>query len=309
MKLFMKRLFLLIVCIVFLGIADSVSAVVIAPTVFDQIKIEPGLTQVEQILIYNDSPTEKVFSLSPINFVSENEDGVPKFTDSENGLASWISPIENSIVLEPDEEAEFNFEISVPESVEPGGYYAAVFVTEQNIGQEEGVGVTSNVGSLLLVEVVGEIMEAASLVEFEVMNSFTNRLPIEFYTRIENSGTVHFKPSGFIKIKNIFDVEVASIPVNPVEGNVLPNTTRRLETFWIKDLDINENGFFTELKNEFKNFGLGKYRAELELTWSDTQGPLIGEVVFWVIPWRLFSVSVVGVALLLLLSKSRRLFG
>ena len=83
---------------------------------------------------------------------------------------------------------------------------------------------------------------------------------------------------------------------------MLPNSIRRLDTWWIKDTNIDQgSGFISELKNEWRNFALGRYTAKVNVKYGKSKIPLPEKVVsFWVIPWAIISI-VVAVLIVLLL--------
>jgi len=61
-------------------------------------------------------------------------------------------------------------------------------------------------------------------------------------TRVENTGNVHFKPTGTLTIKNMFGSEVTTI--NLTSQNVLPDSIRQLINEW--DPGITSFGRYTE---------------------------------------------------------------
>ena len=88
---------------------------------------------------------------------------------------------------------------------------------------------------------------------------------------------------------------VASIPVNGDFKGVLPNSIRKFTFGWQKAA-VGED--WSELKKEWKNFGLGKYTATLVLNYGspDNQRVIVDEREFTVWPWRLLLIFV-GAAL------------
>jgi hypothetical protein len=129
--------------------------------------------------------------------------------------------------------------------------------------------VAQKIGSLLLLQVAGEVREQLFLKSFEAP-SFSEYGPITLASRFENSGTVHLKPRGFVLIKNMLGGEVAKL--NLVQRNVLPNSVRRMETV----LD--------------KKYLFGRYEATLIAIYGSTNEPISAVTTFWVIPWKIFLV-------------------
>ena len=195
---------------------------------------------------------------------------------------------------------DIKFRINVPKDAEPGGHYAAIFATTQP--PEEDVGLGENTGVLLLVTVPGDIRENAELLEFSLASGkkVYNRPPVEFLVRIKNEGNVHFKPLGEITI-NGWAGEKTAVPANPKRGNVLPKSIRAFHPLW--EGAVEKGGFMQELKNEWKYFGFGRYNAHLDMVWGSGDERFVGNVKFWVIPWRLIIVGLIVLIIILLLIR------
>ncbi len=302
----LKISFLLIfVFSLLLGGMPFAKAIGITPIKYDDIVVDPGESVTRQMTVYNESKTKKTYYMHTKSFAAEGEDGGQTFLDSETGLVQWVSYSQNEMTLDGGEDITIDVNIDVPMDAEPGGHYAVSFVTldpPSEDGIASGASLGSNVGLLLLVKVNGDINEDSELLEFGIVEEKTkgNRLPTTFYTRTKNSGTVHFKPRGTIDIYNMIGRKSESVPANPLGGNVLPKSVRRLEARWLKSEDHNtDGGFFKELSNEWHNFALGRYKAVLNMEWSETQEPLTGTVTFWVFPWRVLLVALIIIVILL----------
>jgi hypothetical protein len=284
-----------------LGGTNAVSAIGISPIMYDDIIVDPGQSITKKISITNDTMVPDTYYIYAKNFVPEGEEGHQLYKDEKIGLADWIVPEVDKITLNSWEEKKISYTINVPANAEPGGHYASLFISKipkDAMDNSSNVGLGSEVGQLLLVQVNGETIEKSMIKEFGVVKekSHGNRLPTVFFSRIENQGNTHFKPQGTIEIKSMFGSK-STIPANPVGGNVLPQSIRRLESTWVKNASADkQGGFLTELNNEWKNFAIGRYTATLNMLWNVNQPPLTAKVHFWVFPWR-----VILVALLLLL--------
>lgn len=312
----MKLRRLVAITIVFFGslyLASQANALTVSPATVDN-DLDPGASVTGVIKIFNDSDQTYTYGVSNQRFQAGGENGepeiIPEGSDTAiNDLKNWLSFTgENRVTLAPGESKDFAYEIKVPQNAEPGGHYAVAFFSRfADLNGESGVGLGAKLGVLFLVNVSGNISEGASFESFEVKNKFVSHLPANFYLRIKNNGTVHFRPKGNISIHNIFGSEVTKIPANMGKNAVLPNSIRRLETWWVKDKDaVQDNGFFSGLQNEWKNFGIGYYKATAYVTWGskDTEfSPMT--VSFWVFPWRL---AIVFLAILAVLFGGIKLY-
>ncbi|MBU1349100.1 hypothetical protein KJ781_03455 [Patescibacteria group bacterium] len=284
-------------------LARPASAFTVSPIIID-LDIDSGKAAQGALRISNDAEQTQTYFVSVQKFVAQGEEGQQEFLPEEDrsGLSSWITPQARAVTLGPKETMDFTYVVNVPERAEPGGHYAAVFFSTRPDVQEDSssVGMGAKTGILFLLKVPGDIKEDARVESFRVSGgSRIDRLPAYFELRIRNLGNVHFRPEGTIVIKNIFGSVAARVPVNPRRSAVLPNSIRRVETAWAKTFDeVEGEGFITGVKNEWRNFAIGRYTADLEAIYGSGKQTLRGDVTFWVFPWRL---TVIAVSILLLL--------
>ena len=209
-------------------------------------------------------------------------------------LSTWIDIDTGPVIIGPKKAKEINFSIKVPESAEPGGHYAAVFIgpsssEDMEEGQSEsafyegGVSVRGNIGSLLIIRVEGEVYELAKIVGFNSKNKLWERPPITLKTRFHNFSNVHLKPVGFIDIFNIFGRKIDTLGVNKEKGNVLPVSIRMFETIW-------------ENKRAF-----GRYTARLSMAYGEKNKVITEETAFWVFPWKKISIWIFGLIILIVI--------
>jgi len=295
----MKLRILLIIGGILLGgiiLPKITQAFGVSPMVFDEITLNPGESIKVNFKVVNNEDENKIFYFSTQNFTSDDgEEGKQIFLEKERhisaDLSKWIKFEQDSIYVAANDNGNTSVDIIIPTIAQPGGHYSVIWVSETNPKLDDSLNISNNVGILVLVNVRGDIVRQASIKEFKVLNKFYNRLPVEFLSRIENKGTVHFKPKGDIVIKGLFSNEVDKINPNPRGSNVLPNTIRRLDgAIWKKeDKKEIENSFLKELKNEWENFALGSYQAILKVDYGKGENDLLiaESEKFWVFPWHL----------------------
>lgn len=299
---------LTIFTILALGITSTVSALTISPPLME-IDVNRGEVINKEIKIISESNTDEIYYPTTADFTARGEEGEPGFLDSKEtnsySLASWIEIDDTPIGLKKNERKKIPFTIKIPSNAEPGGHYGVIFFSTQPPTLKQGqtaIGVTGKIGSLILVRVAGDIKEEGRLAEFNTANKnkFFNHLPIEFITRFENTGNVHLKPQGEIKITNIFGKKMTQILVNDKGGNVLPNSIRKFKSVWEKmqGSTIQNKGFFAELKNEKNNFAFGRYKAELKLI---NYGKQVKTV--WIIPWRILLILIIILAFVIFILR------
>ncbi len=288
-----------------------VSAVTITPLKFDM-NLNPGDIKQGEIKVINETNERQAYYASVQNFVASGEEGQQTFLEETEklGLVKWIGLEKSSVTLDPGKSANFKWAINLPKDAEPGGHYAAMFFsTQPETAQNKAVGVGGRVGVLFLINVAGNVKEEATIESFQtvigedpqtaVPATWTDRLPVGFELRIRNSGSVHFKPTGVIRISSMLG-KSQTVQVNPNDGAVLPDTIRKIRSSW-GPRGLPKGGFFQELKNEWEGMAFGRYTAKVDAKFGLSNQTLSAETSFWVFPWRLGIVSLVVLAILVLL--------
>lgn len=276
---------------------------IVPPTL--EFSTQAGQTVTGKIKILNDEKDFKTFYLSTANFKAGDENGQPEFNFQTDvvDLASWIKLDAASIDLQPGGIANVAVTIEVPKNADPGGHYAGVFVstTPPDAGN---VKVVQKTGTLAILRVEGNVQEAAVVRQFTTSTGKTmlDRLPADLILRIQNTGNVHFRPKGLITIRNMWGGVSATIDINPKEGAVLPSSIRKFDMLWKKDTDtVKSGGFFTEIGNEWNNFALGGYTAELNATYGSSNQTLTSTLHMTIFPWRVMLVVALVVVILIFL--------
>lgn len=266
---------------------------------------DPGTKFEGAMMLINEEQETKAFYSSFANFDASGESGAPQFVSGSDGLAAWITTIPQ-VTLTPGEQKEVPYTINVPANAKPGGYFAAIFWGTQAPIVEGGgeVAIGGKLGVLVLFRVAGEIAEGGGLLEFGIADQKKTHssLPITFVYRFSNDGGDRVKPTGEVKITNIFGGTTAVLDANRRDGNVLPGSIRKFEIVWAtkgqeklavvseEQARIRESlGFFGIAKYQWKNFAFGRYTAHLDLTYgSDKQAN--ANYSFFIFPWQLLSI-------------------
>jgi len=254
-----------------------------------EVTIAPGQTNTQTIKITN--PTANLVELYPkvMDFSAKGETGEPGFSEpSEDSgkysLASWIEISQSKIALTPEQIVEYTYTINVPSDAEPGGHYGVVFFATEPpelSGGTSNIALSSMVGGLVLVRVPGDITEDARIEELKSDKFLYLFNKVALITRINNLGNVHFKPTGTIKISNIFGHTTETLTFNDQNGNVLPESIRKFENQW-----------------NSKKILVGPYTATADLVYGESRQVLTDSTTFWIIPWWLLvAIAVIAVSL------------
>ncbi len=299
-----------------IGGAQVASALTVTPPL-SELDLTPGETTKTKIKLYNETDTAVALYSEVVNFGAAGETGTPTydFGSEKIGLSTWIEVTPGPVHIEPGNSAEVAITINTPADAEPGGHYAVVFFSENPPSDGSQVVIGTKVGTLYLADVDGDVTETADIAEFGTVKSSYYRLPVDFFTRFHNTGSVHLRPTGEIEIKNMFGKVSDTVEVNVTQSATLPGQTRKYEATWEKAMvDSSQTsgigGFFQEYKNELHNFAFGRYTATVVMTAQATNTAIqkTATTQFWVIPWHVLLLDgiVIVVIVLLLIVVIRR---
>lgn len=227
---------------------------------------------------------------------STDETGKPSVILEEDRYApshslkrlSTVSP--NVVTVAPSATTEVTLRITIPANAKAGGYYGAVrFVPANTVstGEDSGVAISTNVASLVLLKVNGDLVEKMELASMDVRQNdkpgtfFKSNKDIKVRVRLKNTGNVQVQPFGKVQLIDRKGAIVEEHEINNTDarGNVLPDTIRRFEV---------------DLKKVSK---FGKYTVQG--TFSFTNGNIVtSKQTIWVVPTAYIIGAVVGLLVL-----------
>ena len=285
---------LFVTAIIFFSFTSSASALTITPIRLE-LKANPGQVVRQEITLFNEHDTEEVLYVSYANFEASGDTGNPTFVDAKEDLGTWMNAAEKVTIAAKSSQI-VPLVITVPHDATPGGHFAAVFWGTVPPGSTSNqVSIGAKTGVLVLLSVSGAVSEDGGIIEFDTKENrrFYTSLPVNFYYRFQNNGGDRVKPIGEIVMRNMIGLRTANVPGNPVDGNILPNSTRKIETAWQgKDGstpvdETNQGNFFTKAGREWRNFAFGYYKANLSLSYGAKNQISTASLGFWVFPWHL----------------------
>lgn len=266
-----------------------------------ELNADPGETVTTEIHIRNITDLEVLVQGAVNNFVSGDESGEPRilFEEDEESpfpLKDYISDVPD-LTLKPHERRAVQVTVNVPEDAAPGGHFGLVrfsAIPAESEGGASEVNLSASIGTLILLNVSGEIEESLVIEELAASKSlgeedseedvsldqnkgsFFETGPITLITRLNNTGNVHLQPSGSLTVSNMLGQEVGGKAFNKSQGNVLPGSIRRFEH------EFND-----------KEFWFGRYTATAQLQYGSEDTTLKETVAFWVIPYKIITVVLV----------------
>lgn len=130
-------------------------------------------------------------------------------------------------------------------------------------------------------------------------------LPAKIDVKLRNSGNINVQPTGtvFIQRHSTDTMPLATLPLNDSGGYILPGATRTFTVAWTDGFPhykTTQNGTTPKKELNWQGGGMsklrfGKYVAKVVAIYDDGERdvPIMAEVSFWVIPWRIILITVV----------------
>ncbi len=276
--------------------SDSGSGLSISPT-RTELQIEAGATDVVKLNVRNVTSTKIIAKVFVNDFTSDDDTGEPRIIiddtgDSATSIKSFISGLVD-VELEPGEDKSLDIDVNIPENTPAGAYYGVIryaSIPADSTAPDAGqVSLTASVGSIVLIEVPGDIREQVQVRDVFVYRSGVNKTfftskPDEIGIRISNQGNGFAKPFGNVNVTGPKGDIVSSYELNNSDprANVLPESSR---TF----------------RNPFDGVKMpGRYTVTANVSFSNGGEVLIYKKNFWYVPvWVmvLLVVLILGLAL------------
>ncbi len=287
----LKKIFLPILCVsIFVGTPLLTHAFGVSPKKIE-ISGDPGEVILGGVSLFseNNSSNDEYF-VSFENFRPQGNSGIPEFTGDISGLATWFSS-ESQVSFNSSGEVFFPFSISIPQDARPGGYFSAIFF--EPVTESESL-VNEKIGVLVFLRVNGEILEEGSILSFSLKNNkkIATQEPLFFEYRFKNDGQDRIVPKGTIQVFNMFNSQIAEFSIDDSSSNILPGSFRKFETVFAdgRQSFVENETFFNIVKNQYKNFKFGIYKADLMIEWGEDGAVENKQFNFFFLPWHLLVV-------------------
>jgi len=268
----------------------------------ENLVVQPGGSVSETIQVRNNGLQTENLKATVMTFGTSGQNGVPQLIEPtpNDDFIHWLSTPTPTFVAEPNVWQSFKVTINPPKTAAFGYYYAIVFSQANQQASTHGNTLEGQVVSLILLDVKapGEKRQA-SLTEFSTPNKLIEFLPENFIVRVHNTGNVHVAPRGNIFIYRNNNL-IGLIQVNIAEGNILPGGYRVYTAQWTDGTPayvlkrVNDTTYLNWNNFSFGKLRYGQYSAKLELIYNNGESdvPLMAQLSFWVMPWRIIAVLV-----------------
>jgi hypothetical protein len=261
----------------------------LSPAIFED-KVDPGKQYNFTLNVRNVSSEVKTFYLFVRDIKSVDDAGKPQFaTEGEStlfDLSSWVTLGVESVVIPPGLERAVSFSVRVPTDATPGAHFGGIFIDSAPPKlRATGAGVGVSVGSLINLQISGDVVEDARLRAFSTGKLLYTELPADIEVRMENLGNTLIRPTGFVEIINMFGKQVANIRVNENASGVYPGGERSFKVVWDQE-----------------DLAFGRYQAVTSMVYGgDVRKTVSASISFWVLPLALVSYFFGGILVALLI--------
>jgi len=269
--------------------AQEVAGLKVQPAIIEE-KADPGQIFSSALSATNLSSDTKTFYIIKRDINGLSPSGAPIFAgeEEETGfeVSSWIKVSQESITIAPGQIGKVFFTVEVPKDASPGGHFGGIFLSSAPKRPEEtGIGIGYQVGTIISLQISGEIFEEAQIREFRTNRMIFSQPEVTFITRVENIGNVLVRPRGPLEITDFFEKKVATLRMNDSGAAVLPKSIRQFEISW-----------------QGEGLTFGRYQAVMSFVYGQEERKTISRTLsFWVLPLNIILPVVGGILGLILL--------
>jgi hypothetical protein len=191
--------------------------------------INPGSVYHGSFQVINQGQTGYNFIVYATPYRVNGEAYTPVFTvlPSAPDIASWLNFSIPGGHINPSQSLNVNYTVTVPENVQPGGYYAAAFAETQYPKNAAGITLNEQVGELFYIEVAGPVVKTGKLLTWS--SSFFQKPPLTSTIRLEDNGSINFPATIHLQVKDILGHTKYSLLTTK---QLLPQTIRRITMPW-----------------------------------------------------------------------------
>ena len=272
----------------------------------------PGTTITSEFRVVNNSIQPERLKVGLMKFRATGETGRPNLY--ERGLGDdyfdWVKFTPSTFDAPSGQWVKIKMTITVPSTAGLGYYYAVTFQRANNPGTaaDQSASVIGASATLVLLDVKSPNQHPElQLANFTSDHHLYQYLPSTLSVRVHNTGNIHLHPAGNIFIKQ-GSKTVATLDINPYQGNVLPKSYRIFTADWrdgfpiYQDKQIDGKPVLTKSGKPDRSLHwdltrvtklrIGRYTAQALVVYNDgvRDVPMEATTSFWVIPWTLIMI-------------------
>jgi hypothetical protein len=264
----------------------------------NQLTLDPGASTDLKINIKNITQNTVLAKAYVNDFTADNRSGNPVIvTDTSKLLPTSIKNFVNprDVPLAIGEKKEIIVPVKIPSDATPGAYYGIIryraIPSGENAPGNGAVSLSASVGTIVLIQVKGQLREQAQLSSLKVYNGDSSgtlffQKPNKVGVEVSNLGNSFVQPFGKVVVANNSGKQVYAYELNNVHprANVLPGTKR-------------------VFKDAIKNISSpGRYKVTASITFGDGSNVLVSQKTFWYVTGWMLAVAAVVLAILTMLT-------
>ncbi|MBI4721884.1 MAG: hypothetical protein HY769_02620 [Candidatus Stahlbacteria bacterium] len=186
---------------------------------------QKGTTYEGEITVVNISDREMKFVLIPYDLGVDGSGGLTTLPigEGKHSATKWITFSPDSFTLPPSGEGKATYHIRVPDDVEVGGYYSAIYVDAP-----VKMGVHIGIVCKFFITIQGEMQKKAIVEGIEVYKKDEG---VEIDVKYSNIGNIHFEPNIVAEIKNEKGETIKRL-VNENSRPILPGSKVNHKFLW-----------------------------------------------------------------------------
>ena len=321
MSLVIKRLSAAFAALVLIASIFAVSSVVNAQEgTGSGLRISPTRTELSlvggdtrQITQTVRNVTQNPVTVEPVlnDFESDGVTGEPRLLGDPEDVSAYslreFITLPEPFDLAPEEERELTLNVDVPVNAAPGAYFGSVLyrASPQGSGGDGQVALVASVGSLVLLEVPGDIVEKIEIKDIsafigEDAGSLFTKKPDNIGIEIENLGNGFSQPFGKVSVTDWRGNEIFLYELNDSQprSNILPESTRLfLDEF--NNIEIRTVNGEEEIERSSPITWPGRYTITGNISHGSSGEIFTVSSTFWYIPSWLIIVIVILLVVLI----------
>jgi len=270
--------------------------------------IKPGQTTELELKIRNSGSQAETLKIEPRSFRFDSNTQQLSLDDTASpDIAQWISFASPTFNVQPGQWYTQKIKIALPKQAGYSYSFALIVSRKDTPKLTDGGRLLKGsvaVFTLINVDRPGAVRKL-DVGEFTSVKRVYEYLPATFEIAVKNTGNTIVQPYGnvFVQRKSDDKTPISTLPVNENKSYILPGTTRILKVQWKDGFPVGQettkdDGSVSQSLSwdwsgaKIGDIRLGRYSAKLVGVYNDglRDVPLVSEVSFWVIPWKILIV-------------------
>lgn len=279
--------------------------------------VKPGEKKELELKIRNASTADESLKIEARSIRFDSVSGTVLMNDTTPpSIADWLTLPTPGFTVKAGQWLTQKVTVDLPE--QSGFSYSLALVISRNTSEttiQNGQLLKGSVAVFTLLNVDREgATRSVELGDITTDQSVYEFLPSRINVRLKNTGNTIVQPYGNVFFQRAGDNDrpITTMPLNDSNAYILPDTERSLKSVWSDGFPLYKQSTDatgatkTTLEwnvEQLRHFRFGQYSARVVAVYNDGTRdiPIIGEVTFWVIPWKTILILltvIVGVVLL-----------